>query len=141
MTSLAPGTVLPPFAMHDIDLAQITEFMDLMGDVNPVHTDEALTARLGLRGPVAQGPASLAYVINMLIAWRADGFLERLEFRFRDTVTVGDTVTAGGVVQTVEDIEGGELVQCGVSLELQTGAEVLSGAASMRLPAAAPAES
>ena len=69
--------------------------MELMRDTNPVHTDYELAARLGLRGPVAQGPASLAYVINMLLGWRGDASLERLEFRFQDTVTVGDTATAG----------------------------------------------
>ena len=104
--------------------------MELMQDTNPVHTDYELAARLGLRGPVAQGPASLAYVINMLVGWRGDAFLERLEFRFQDTVTVGDTATARGTVRAVE----GESVECDFSLGLQTGAEALRGVATMRVP-------
>jgi len=130
MSDPAVGANLPPFTMDEIELAQVVELMELMEDVNPVHADAELAARLGLRGPVAQGPASLAYVINMLLDWRGDAFLERLEFRFQDTVTVGDSATARGVVQAVE----GNEVTCDVSLHLQTGAEALRGVATVRLP-------
>lgn len=130
MSDPSVGANLPPFTMDEIELAQVVELMELMEDVNPVHADAELAARLGLRGPVAQGPASLAYVINMLLDWRGDAFLERLEFRFQDTVTVGDSATARGVVQAVE----GNEVTCDVSLHLQTGAEALRGVATVRLP-------
>ena len=102
MSEPVPGTELAPFTMEEIELDQVAELMELMEDMNPVHTDYELAARLGLRGPVAQGPASLAYVINMLVGWRGDAFLERLEFRFQDTVTVGDTATARGTVRAVD---------------------------------------
>ena len=133
MSEPVAGTELPPFTMQEIELDRVAELMELMQDTNPVHTDYELAARLGLRGPVAQGPASLAYVINMLVGWRGDAFLERLEFRFQDTVTVGDTATARGTVRAVE----GESVECDFSLGLQTGAEALRGVATMRLPEAA----
>ena len=112
------------------DFEQVVELMELMRDTNPVHTDYELAARLGLRGPVAQGPASLAYVINMLLGWRGDASLERLEFGFQDTVTVGDTATARGAVRAVN----GDEVTCDVSLDLQTGAKkALRGVATLRL--------
>jgi acyl dehydratase len=130
MSDPAVGANLPPFTMDEIELEQVVELMEPMEDVNPVHADAELAARLGLRGPVAQGPASLAYVINMLLDWRGDAFLERLEFRFQDTVTVGDSATARGVVQAVD----GDEVTCDVSLHLQTGAEALRGVATVRLP-------
>jgi acyl dehydratase len=132
MSEPVAGTELAPFTMEGIELEQVAELMELMQDTNPVHTDYELAARLGLRGPVAQGPASLAYVINMLLGWRGDAVLERLEFRFQDTVTVGDTATAQGVVQAVD----GDEVTCDVSLHLQTGAEALRGVATVRLPEA-----
>ena len=132
MNEPVPGTELAPFTMDGITLEQVAELMELMEDVNPVHTDYELAARLGLRGPVAQGPASLAYVINMLLGWRGDAFLERLEFRFQDTVTVGDTATARGTVAAVD----GDKVTCDVAVGLQTGAEALRGVATMRLPEA-----
>ena len=134
MSDPAVGANLPPFTTDEIELEQVVELMELMGDVNPVHADAELAARLGLRGPVAQGPASLAYVINMLLDWRGDAFLERLEFRFQDTVTVGDSATARGVVQAVD----GDEVTCDVSLHLQTGAEALRGVATVRLPDTQP---
>lgn len=132
MSEPAAGDELPPFTMQDVSLEQIVELMELMHDTNPVHVDAELAGRLGLRGPVAQGPASLAYVVNMLLGWRGDGFLERLEFRFEDTVTLGDSATARGVVHEVD----GERVKCKFSLGLQTGTEALSGMATLRLPEA-----
>jgi acyl dehydratase len=99
-----------------------------MGDTNPVHNDAELVEKLGLRGPVAQGPASLAYVINMLMDWQPDGMLERFSFRFEDVVTVGDEPTARGVVTAVDG--GGAVVD--VSLGLQTGATAVRGTATMR---------
>jgi acyl dehydratase len=132
MSTTAPGSELPSFTMRDIDLDRINEFMDLMGDTNPVHNDPELVEKLGLRGPVAQGPASLAYVINMLLGWQPDGMLERLSFRFEDVVTVGDEPTARGVVASVED--GRAVVD--LSLALQTGATAVGGTATIRLPEA-----
>jgi 3-hydroxybutyryl-CoA dehydratase len=131
----AVGGRLPAFTMQEVSLEQIVGLMELMQDTNPVHVDAELAARLGLRGPVAQGPASLAYVINMLLGWRGDAFLERLEFRFEDTVTLGDTATARGVVQEVD----GERVTCRFSLGLQTGMQALSGVATVRVPGAGDA--
>ena len=130
MSKPVVGDALPPFTVEEIEPERVVEFMELMRDTNPIHVDAELAARLGFRGPVAQGPASLAYVINMLAGWRPEAFLERLEFRFREPVTVGDTVTATGVVEAVD----GAAVACAVSLRLQTGEEALTGTAVLRLP-------
>ena len=130
------GTEVPPFTMSDIDLPRIREFMELMGDTNPVHDDQALTERLGLRGPVNQGPANLGYVLNMLLAWGGGPTtVERLEFRFMEIVTVGDEVTARGVVTGVEDADDGQRVECDVRLELADGTPALVGTARVRLRA------
>lgn len=138
MTELAAGTALPPFTMTDIDLERINEFMDLMGDTNPVHNDPELVARLHLRGPVAQGPASLAYVINMLMGWEPEGVIERLRFRFLDIVTLGDEPTARGTITAVAPVEGGRRVDCDLALELQTGTRAVSATAQIRVPDAEP---
>jgi len=128
MSGPAVGERLPPFTMDDVTPERVAELMELMRDTNPIHVDAELAAALGFRGPVAQGPASLAYVINMLAGWRGDTLLERLEFRFHEAVTVGDTVTAEGVVEAV----GADTVTVAVSLRLRSGAEALTGTATLR---------
>ena len=130
--SVAVGTELPPFTFDRIDMPTIHGIMEIMHDVNPVHDDEALVERLGLRGPVNQGPANLAYMMNMLRNFAgADGELERLEFRFLDTVTTGDVVTAGGKVTAVE----GERVECEIWLNRDDGVRAVSGSARLRIGA------
>ena len=134
--NLDPGTALPPFTMSDITLERIREFMELMHDVNPVHDDEELAARLGLRGPVNQGPANLAYVINMYLAWAGDPrALKRIDFRFLDTVTTGDVVTASGTVISNEEGTDGRKAVSEFGLDRQDGARALAGAVRLQLPA------
>jgi acyl dehydratase len=133
---IIPGSEIPTFTMRDIDLDRINEFMDLMGDSNPVHNDAELATSLGLRGPVAQGPASLAYVLNMLIDWRPDAFLETLSFRFHDIVTIGDEPTARGIIDSVEPAADVDRVTCDVSLDLPGGMRAVSGRAQLRVPRA-----
>jgi 3-hydroxybutyryl-CoA dehydratase len=128
--SVEVGTTLPSFTFDRIDMPTIHGIMEIMGDVNPVHDDEELVERLGLRGPVNQGPANLAYMMNMLRDFAGeDGELERLEFRFMDTVTIGDVVTAGGTVTAVE----GDVVHCDVWLDRDDGVRAVSGSARLRV--------
>jgi acyl dehydratase len=116
--------------MVGIDTPRIRAVMELMGDVNPVHDDPELVDRLGLRGPVNQGPANLAYVMNMLLAWAGGaGALERIDFRFTEIVTVGDGVTAGGTVTAVD----GDHVECDVWLDRDDGVRAVAGVARLRV--------
>ncbi len=139
MSAPAAGDRLGPYRVATVDMAFIDGFMELMGDVNPVHNDAELAARLGLRGPVAQGPASLAHIANMIRAWRPDAFLERLEFRFYDIVTVGDAPVAEGTVRAVEDLGDGHRVTCDVTLTVGEGADAVRGVATVRVSGAAEA--
>jgi acyl dehydratase len=125
---------LPERTMDGIDLDRIRGFMEVMRDVNPVHDDPELVERLGLRGPVNQGPANLAYMLNMLIDWTGDvTAIERLDFRFLDVVTTGDVVTAGGEVVEL-DADGKAI--CDVWLDRADGTRAVTATARVRPPAA-----
>ncbi|MDB5671289.1 MAG: protein dehydratase [Alphaproteobacteria bacterium] len=126
------GDELPVRPAPQIDKARIIEIMDVMDDCNPVHIDEALVAKLGLRGLVNQGPANLAYITNMLAAWTGDpDCVRRFRVRFYMTVVPGDDLIAGG---TVTELHDDGLVDCEVWLKMRDGTTMLSGTATVALP-------
>ncbi|HSV77787.1 MAG TPA: MaoC/PaaZ C-terminal domain-containing protein [Ramlibacter sp.] len=135
LQSLRVGDVLPERAAPEIVKSRIVDIMTVMDDCNPVHVDEELVKRLGLRGLVNQGPANLAYITNMLAAWTGDAdCLRRFKVRFHVTVVPGDDLVAGG---KVTDIRPDGQVDCDVWLKLRDGTVMLSGMATVALAAAA----
>ena len=111
--------------------------MDVMGDVNPIHVDEPLAHSLGLRGRVNQGPANLAYVINMLIAWAGSPeAIAHINVRFRAISCPDDRLEARGEVLSVEDFPSGPLAHCSFELVRDGGEVILKGTADVRLPQA-----
>lgn len=112
---------------------RIKAIMSVMKDTNPVHIDEDLARRRGLRGVVNQGPGNLAYLTNMLTRWTGDpDSVKSLRVRFHNVVVPGDQVVAGGRVIAVRDDE----VDCEVWLRLQDGTTNLSGTATLKVASA-----
>jgi acyl dehydratase len=120
---------LPERAAPVIDKPRIVEIMDVMDDCNPVHVNEELVAKLGLRGLVNQGPANLAYITNMLAAWTGNAdCVRRFRVRFFDMVVPGDELVAGG---RVASINGDGTVDCEVWLKMRNGHTMLAGTATV----------
>ncbi len=87
--------------------------MQVMGDENPIHDDEALATALGFRGIVNQGPANLAYVANVLLDWCGNATAIRsMRFRFLDNVVPGDELEVRAKVTAVAQEE----VECAFEL-------------------------
>ena len=123
------GDELPVRPAPEIVKRRIVDVMTVMDDCNPVHVDEELVARLGLRGLVNQGPSNLAYITNMLAAWTGDpDCVRRFKVRFFMTVVPGDDLVAGGTVTAIRD-HG--LVDCDVWLKMRDGTTMLSGVATV----------
>jgi len=76
----------------------------VLRDPNPIHLDPAAAAAAGLGDRVInQGPANLAYVIEMLrVAFPAHR-LASLDSSFLNSVRAGDEVEAGGLVREQAD--------------------------------------
>ena len=65
--------------------------VEVMGDTNPIHRDEAVAIASGFRGIVNQAPANLAYVLNAMAVERGSlSDLRHVAFTFRDAVVEGD---------------------------------------------------
>ncbi len=126
------GDALPEKSGPDITKDRIRAVMDAMDDVNPVHIDEELVKRMGLRGLVNQGPSNLSYIVNMLVAWTGDpDCVQRLKVRFHNLVVPGDQTVAGGTVTAVHD---NGIADCDVWLRLTDGTTMLAGMATVALP-------
>jgi acyl dehydratase len=124
-----------PFAVPEITRERMLEVMDIMGDTNPIHSDEELVARLGYRGLVNQGPANLSYVMRMLLEWAGDpAAIRDLRFRFHQNVVSGDHPVARATVTGSRPGDGEELVELAFRLELDDGSPALTGVATIGRP-------
>ena len=102
-------------------------------DPNPIHLDPAVVKAKGLGDRVInQGPANLAYLINMLQAAFPGGFIESLEVRYVDNVFGGEAVEAGGTVKEVSAARRAP-VACEVWLRAEAR-PVLTGTATVADP-------
>ena len=125
-------TTIPPFVVPEVRMEDVVAFMDVMEDHNPIHVDEELVRELGLRGPVNQGPANLAYVINVLIAWAGSPeAIRQLDVRFRAISCPGDRLEARGTVADVTNTDDEPIAHCEVELVRDGGEVILAGTAEV----------
>lgn len=95
---MKPGAELPPRS-HEVDASNIEVVSGILHDPNPIHLDPAAAAAAGLGDRVInQGPANLAYVLDLLGAAFPNHRIEDLQSRFLGTVRAGDRVEAAGRV-------------------------------------------
>jgi acyl dehydratase len=97
------GDALP---MHRLTVAAapMRVLAEILRDPNPIHLDPAAAAAAGL-GPrvVNQGPANLAYILDMLAQAFPAHRIRSVESRFLASVFDGDEVEAGGTVLDADD--------------------------------------
>ena len=119
------GNSLPVWR-HRVEAAAMVPVADILRDPNPIHLDPAAVAAVGLGDRVInQGPANLAYVVNMLAAAFPGHRLEALESRFLANVRADDLVEAGGTIEAID----AERVTCDVWLNVEGGAPAVKGRA------------
>jgi len=109
--------------------ADLVEFVDAVGDRNPIHSDPAFAARTPFRKPIAPGIWTAA-LISAVIGMRLPGpgsIYEAQELRFHRPVKVGDTIAAR--VEVVEFRRERNRVRLKTTCLNQDGEEVLSGEA------------
>ena len=129
-----------PVWQHRVEAAAMVPVAEILRDPNPIHLDPAAVAAIGLGDRVInQGPANLAYVVNMLAAAFPDHRLEALESRFLANVRADDLVEAGGTIDEIDEgrselfltdegIDEGR-VTCDVWLNVEGGAPAVKGRA------------
>lgn len=133
---IAAGDPLPPWRIESVSPQHMRRLAETLRDPNPIHLDPAAVAKLGLGNRVInQGPANLAYIINMLHAAFPDARLLHLDARFLANVFGGDSVEAGGRVATVAD--GGKRITCDTWLNVEGRGPAVSAQAQLLIGASA----
>jgi len=98
------GDTLKPFRIASVSPEGMKAWAKFLHDPNPIHLDPAVVKAKGLGDRVInQGPANLAYLINMLQDAVPNGLIESLEVRYVDNVFGGEAVEAGGTVMDVSE--------------------------------------
>jgi acyl dehydratase len=132
--TVTAGMQLPEWTLDSVDPSSMKVYAAIARDPNPIHWDRAEVAARGLGDRlINQGPLSLGYVINMLLAWAGPESLRGLSARFTAPVLDGDRVTAGGIVTAVR-VNGDRLVDCEVWLERGDGVRAIEGIATVVVP-------
>ena len=124
----AVGDALPEFTIPAVDPEAMQQWAVFLADPNPIHLDAEVVKAKGLGDRVInQGPANVAYLINMLMAAFPGGRIEAMDTRFLDNVYGGDTVIARGTVTAIEDSR----VSCEFTLDVEGRGPVNSGTATI----------
>jgi acyl dehydratase len=123
MSELHVGASLPHWR-HRVTLAESIGWSEALRDPNPIHFDSHAVARLGLGDrPISPGPASIAYLVNMLTSTFARGEITALNARMIGFVFVGDEVEVSGRVTAIEGATRGIRAHC--SLVIHAGPDRL----------------
>lgn len=124
---MKPGSELAPFVI-EASPQSMREWSVFLADPNQIHLDVEAVKALGLGDRlINQGPANLAYVMNLLAANFPGLAIETLDCRFTGNVFAGDRCIANGVVLDLDE----ERIACEVWLEAG-GQKAVTGTATLR---------
>lgn len=122
------GDLLPPFVIENVSPDAMKQWAVFLADPNPIHLDVEVVKAKGLGDRVInQGPANVAYMMNMLMAAFPGAIIEAMDSRFLDNVYAGDKVTAKGGITAVE----GNRISCEFTLDVDGRGTVNSGTATI----------
>ncbi len=131
------GDELPPLVKGPIQQIQLTRYAGASGDFNPIHQDDEFARAAGMGGVFAHGMLSMGFVAQVVTDWAGAGAVRKLGVRFARLVRLKDTVTCRGRVLGTTRQDGAGLVDLEVWAENQRGEKVVTGKATVALPARA----
>ena len=122
------GDELQPFAIESVSPEAMKQWAIFLADPNPIHLDVEVVKAKGLGDKVInQGPANVAYMMNMLMAAFPGCRIESMDSRFLDNVYGEDKVVASGKISTIED----NRISCEFTLDVEGRGTVNSGTATV----------
>tara|TARA_R110000824_G_scaffold13280_5_gene57873 strand:+ start:13010 stop:13399 length:390 start_codon:yes stop_codon:yes gene_type:complete len=122
------GDELPPFTIESVSPEAMKQWAIFLADPNPIHLDVEVVKAKGLGDKVInQGPANVAYMMNMLMAAFPGCRIEAMDSRFLDNVYGEDKVVASGTITAIED----NRISCEFTLDVEGRGTVNSGTATV----------
>lgn len=127
------GDTLTPFSINASPEA-MKDWAVFLHDPNPIHLDVEVVKAKGLGDRVInQGPANVAYIINMLLSHFPSCSIENMESRFIDNVYGDEQVETNGSITEISEDNGSLLISCDIGLK-SDGRDVITGNAVVRVP-------
>jgi acyl dehydratase len=129
------GDELPPLVKGPIQQIQLTRYAGASGDFNPIHQDDEFARAAGMGGVFAHGMLSMGFVGQAVTDWAGAGAVRKLGVRFTGLVRLKDTITCRGRVLGKSSKDDVNLVELEVWAENQKGEKVVTGKATVTMPA------
>jgi acyl dehydratase len=129
--TLHPGEALPEFVIDSVSAEAMKQWAVFLTDPNPIHLDANVVKAKGLGDKVInQGPANVAYVLNMLLRAAPGATIAALDARFLDNAYAGDRLIAGGSVTARTETQA----ECDIWVRAEGRGQIISGTATLTLP-------
>ena len=121
------GDMLPAVVKDPVTKIQLVRYAGASGDFNPLHTDDAVAQKAGLRGVIAQGLLIMGFVGQAITRWVSKRDLKRFQVRFKGMTFPGDTISVSATVAE-KTAEGENLrILCHTKAKDQNGEIKLTG--------------
>jgi acyl dehydratase len=124
---LEVGDSLPSLTKDPITKIQLVRYAGASGDFNPLHTDDSVAQKGGLKGVIAQGILVMGFMGQAISGWVKTRDLKRFKVRFMGMTYPGDVITLKAVIKEKKKTEQGLFVLCDTLAEDQNGATKVSG--------------
>lgn len=113
---MAAAETFVPIPLAPVSAENLAGYLAASGDRNPVHTDAALAARIGLRDVPVPGLMSMAMLEAALARWVDPDRIGEVSLTFAAPVFPGDALTATARLATREGTERGDRLTLRVTL-------------------------
>lgn len=129
------GQELPALVKGPIQQIQLTRYAGASLDFNPIHQDDEFARGAGMGGVFGHGMLTMGFVAQAVTDWAGAGTVRKIGVRFAGLVRLKDTITCRGRVVACHAKDGLRTVDLEVWAENQKGERVVTGQATVVLPA------
>ncbi|HXH84054.1 MAG TPA: MaoC/PaaZ C-terminal domain-containing protein [Candidatus Tectomicrobia bacterium] len=129
------GDEIPPLAKGPVQQIQLTRYAGASGDFNPIHQDDEFAKAAGMGGVFGHGMLTMGWVAQAVTDWAGAGRVRKIGVRFTGLVRLKDVITCRGRVLGKSTKDDVHLVDLEVWAENQKGEKVVTGKATVALPA------
>jgi acyl dehydratase len=121
------GDSLPSLTKEPITKVQLVRYAGASGDFNPLHTDDSVAQKAGLKGVIAQGLLIMGFIGQAISRWVRPKELKRFKVRFAGMTYPGDVITVKAEVKEKTETDDGLRIICNTIAEDQNGEVKVSG--------------
>jgi acyl dehydratase len=129
---LSIGAALPPLHTGPITRHRVALYAHGSGDLNPVHVDpDFAREKAGLPDVIVHGMYSMGQLSRLVTRWAGPDSVRAIDTRFAAMLPVKASLRCEGVVEAVQEAEGGTVVTVKLTAAQGDGALVASGSAQV----------